>query len=69
MAHTTIEQFATELKMPSGALLEQLAAAGVGGKKEGDKLSEQDKKDLVAFLKALDGEGWQHIKAPTEFPK
>src|SRR3979490_2351241 len=43
MALTTIEQFATEMKMPSGALLEQLAAAGVAGKKQGDKLSEQDK--------------------------
>lgn len=32
-------------------------------------LSEQDKKDLVAFLKALDGEGWQHFKPPAEFPK
>ena len=40
MAQTTIEQFATELKMPSGALLEQLAKAGVAGKKEGDRLSE-----------------------------
>ena len=39
MALTTIEQFATEMKMPSGALLEQLAAAGVAGKKQGDKLS------------------------------
>ena len=36
MAQTTIEQFATELKMPAGALLEQLAAAGVAAKKEGD---------------------------------
>lgn len=33
------------------------------------KLSDRDKTDLVEFLKALDGEGWQHIKAPTEFPK
>jgi cytochrome c peroxidase len=32
-------------------------------------LSEQDKKDLVEFLKALSGEGWQHIKAPAEFPR
>jgi cytochrome c peroxidase len=31
--------------------------------------SEQDKRDLVAFLKALSGEGWQHIKAPRAFPK
>ena len=37
MAHTTIEQFATELKMPAGALLEQLAAAASRGKKQGDK--------------------------------
>ena len=33
------------------------------------KLTNQDKKDLVAFLKALSGEGWQHIKAPKSFPK
>lgn len=33
------------------------------------KLSDQDKKDLVEFLKALNGEGWQHIRPPTEFPK
>jgi cytochrome c peroxidase len=32
-------------------------------------LSEQDKKDLVAFLRSLSGEGWRHITAPTEFPK
>ena len=33
------------------------------------KLSKQDKQDLVAFLKALSGEGWQHIKAPRKFPE
>jgi cytochrome c peroxidase len=33
------------------------------------KLTAQDKKDLVAFLKALSGEGWQHIKAPDKFPQ
>jgi cytochrome c peroxidase len=32
-------------------------------------LSVQDKKDLVEFLHALDGEGWQHIKAPKVLPK
>ena len=31
-------------------------------------LTAQDKKDLVAFLKALNGEGWQQIKAPKEYP-
>jgi cytochrome c peroxidase len=33
------------------------------------KLSVQDKKDLVEFLHALNGEGWQHIKAPTQLPR
>jgi cytochrome c peroxidase len=33
------------------------------------KLSDQDKKDLVDFLKALSGEGWQHIQPPTTFPQ
>jgi cytochrome c peroxidase len=32
-------------------------------------LTDQDKKDLVAFMKALSGQGWQQIKAPDEFPK
>lgn len=32
-------------------------------------LSQQEKTDLVAFLKALSGEGWQQIKAPQEFPR
>jgi cytochrome c peroxidase len=33
------------------------------------KLTEQEKKDLVAFLKALSGEGWQHIQPPSKFPE
>ncbi|MBQ12551.1 MAG: cytochrome-c peroxidase [Planctomyces sp.] len=33
------------------------------------KLSKREKKDLVSFLKALSGEGWQQIKAPRSFPK
>lgn len=33
------------------------------------KLSDQDKKDLVAFMKALNGEGWQKIQVPTKFPE
>jgi cytochrome c peroxidase len=32
-------------------------------------LKDQEKKDLVEFLKALDGEGWQHIKPPASFPQ
>jgi len=55
MAQTTIEQFATEMKMPPGVLLEQLAAAGVGSKKQGDKLSEQDKTRLLDYLRKQHG--------------
>jgi len=32
-------------------------------------LTDQDKKDLVAFLNALSGEGWQNIKPPEKFPQ
>ena len=32
-------------------------------------LTEQGKKDLVAFMKALDGDSWQAIKVPTKFPQ
>ncbi len=32
-------------------------------------LTDEDKKDLVAFMKSLSGEGWRHIKAPMEFPR
>ncbi len=33
------------------------------------ELSEREKADLVAFLKSLNGEGWQHITPPKSFPK
>ena len=32
-------------------------------------LNDEDRKALVAFLKALSGEGWQKITAPESFPK
>jgi cytochrome c peroxidase len=32
-------------------------------------LTTDQKKDLVEFLKALSGEGWQQHRAPKEFPK
>jgi cytochrome c peroxidase len=32
-------------------------------------LAEQQKGDLVAFLKSLSGEGWESVKAPEEFPR
>ncbi len=33
------------------------------------ELTEQEKQDLVALLKSLNGEGWQHVSAPKSFPK
>lgn len=32
-------------------------------------LTAQEKQDLVAFMKALSGEGWQHGGPPAQFPK
>jgi cytochrome c peroxidase len=32
-------------------------------------MTPREKKGLVEFLKALSGEGWKHIKAPTSFPE
>jgi cytochrome c peroxidase len=32
-------------------------------------LTKQEKSDLVAFLKALSGEGWRQIVEPTKFPE
>lgn len=31
-------------------------------------LSTEDKQALVSFMKALNGEGWQHFQPPTQFP-
>ena len=55
MAQLTVEQFAVELKMPPEALLEQLKAAGVVAKDEGEKLSEQDKAQLLDYLRRQHG--------------
>ena len=32
-------------------------------------LSDSEIKDLLSMLRSLEGEGWQHAKAPTEFPQ
>lgn len=33
------------------------------------KLTEEEKRDLVEMLRTLNGEGWQHVKVPTDFPQ
>ena len=65
MAQTTIEQFATELRMPAGALIEQLAAAGVAAKKAGDNLTEQDKTRLLDYLRKQHGAAGEPKKRIT----
>jgi translation initiation factor IF-2 len=65
MAQTTIEQFATDLKMPAGVLLEQLVKAGVAGKKQGDALSEQDKTKLLDYLRRQHGAAGEPKKKIT----
>ena len=33
------------------------------------ELTESEKRDLIEMLRTLNGEGWQHVKEPTSFPK
>ncbi|MFA6442851.1 MAG: translation initiation factor IF-2 N-terminal domain-containing protein, partial [Sterolibacterium sp.] len=47
MAQMNVAQFASELKMPATALLEQLHKAGVGKQAANDTLTEQDKAKLL----------------------
>ena len=56
MALMTVSQFATELKMPAPALLEQLAKAGVSKQESNDSLSEQDKTRLLDYLRKSHGD-------------
>jgi translation initiation factor IF-2 len=56
MAQTSVAQFATDLKMPAGVLLEQLQKAGVLKNQAEDLLSEQDKSRLLDYLRRSHGE-------------
>ena len=55
MAHTSVAQFASELKVPPSVLLEQLRAAGVDKKVPEDSLSESDKSRLLEYLRRAHG--------------
>lgn len=55
MAQTTVAQFAKELKLTEEVLLEQLKAAGVKKKTADDKLAEEDKAQLLAYLQEAHG--------------
>jgi translation initiation factor IF-2 len=55
MAQTSVAQFATQLRMQAGSLLEQLQKAGVAKKQIDDLLSEQDKSRLLEYLRRSHG--------------
>ncbi|GIL06937.1 MAG: translation initiation factor IF-2 [Betaproteobacteria bacterium] len=55
MPSNTVSQFAAELKVPPQLLLEQLRAAGVNKKAEGDALTEEDKARLLDSLRKAHG--------------
>jgi translation initiation factor IF-2 len=57
MAQTSVAQFATQLRMQAGSLLEQLQKAGVAKKQADDLLSEQDKSRLLEYLRRSHGQG------------
>jgi translation initiation factor IF-2 len=55
MAQMNVAQFATQLGMPPAMLLEQLQAAGVNKSLIEDALSEQDKSQLLDYLRRSHG--------------
>src|SRR5678816_4556758 len=55
MAHTSVAQFASELKVPPSVLLEQLRAAGVEKRVPEDSLTDSDKSRLLEYLRKTHG--------------
>ncbi|MDC3408850.1 translation initiation factor IF-2, partial [Burkholderiales bacterium] len=63
MAKVNVKDFATELKLPVGRLLEQLSAAGIKKElTEETDLTEADKRQLLDFLKQAHGDGRSKAK-------
>src|SRR5436305_15330830 len=75
MAKSNVTQFAEELKLPVGLLLEQLQAAGVKKKAGEDAITEQDKTRLLDYLREMHGNKDEKKtitltrKQPTEIKK
>ncbi len=55
MSQSSVAQFASELGLPPPLLLEQLGAAGVSKKSADDVLTEQDKTQLLDYLRRSHG--------------
>ncbi|MEW6612683.1 MAG: translation initiation factor IF-2 [Pseudomonadota bacterium] len=65
MSLVTVASFAEELSMSAPRLLEQLRAAGVEKRTADDPLSEEDKRQLLTFLRRSHGEAGE-IAAPKK---
>ena len=65
MGKMNVAQFAGELGLPVGLLLEQLQAAGVIRQQESDSISEQDKAKLLEHLHSTHGSGSANNKKIT----
>ena len=55
MGKMNVAQFAGELGQPVSLLLEQFQSAGVAKQSEADQVSEQDKAQLLAYLRTAHG--------------
>ncbi|MHB1951748.1 MAG: translation initiation factor IF-2 [Acidiferrobacteraceae bacterium] len=55
MSETTIKSFADQIGVPSDKLLKQLIAAGIEGKHSEDVLSDEEKMQLLGFLRTHHG--------------
>ncbi|MHB1516133.1 MAG: translation initiation factor IF-2 [Acidiferrobacteraceae bacterium] len=55
MSETTIKGFADQIGIPSDKLLQQLIAAGIEGKRVDDVLSDEEKVQLLGFLRTHHG--------------
>ncbi|MDA8391044.1 MAG: translation initiation factor IF-2 associated domain-containing protein [Gammaproteobacteria bacterium] len=55
MPETTVKSFAEQIGVAPDKLLQQLSAAGIGDKKTGDPLSDDEKMALLSFLRTHHG--------------
>ncbi|PTR05875.1 translation initiation factor 2 (bIF-2) [Nitrosospira sp. Nsp5] len=67
MSQMSVEQFASELGVLPAVLLEQLQAAGVSKKMTADSLTEQDKSQLLDYLRKIHGA--QEEKGKISLPR
>ena len=65
MPETTVKSFAEQIGVAPDKLLQQLIAAGIGGKKSGDPLSDEEKMALLSFLRTHHGGGEPEAKRIT----